>query len=76
MSFNLEIKRELSSLKDFKAWSGGAEVLETLNDEEVNYLENYLQEVCTNGIDETGLNDFLWFEACDILEEAGLRNED
>lgn len=67
------------SLWDFNAWSGGLTKLEDLKAHPAafNYIEQFLEELCSYyNVTDTDINDFLWFEMYDQLEEAGFVNED
>ena len=53
-------------LKDFKAWNGGKDALDRilelgLEDE----VQAYIEDIFPDGIEDTQLNDFLWFDAPD-----------
>ena len=69
-------------LRDFEFWSGGADNARKLNDSQFDYLDVILTESCTGGtgaIDETALNDIMWFEfewICEQLRAAGMPVED
>lgn len=62
-------------LMNFEFWSGAAVVAEEINNRD-NYaecweaLEQWLD--CGETLDETAVNDFVWFEALDLLQEWGL----
>lgn len=65
------IKKEITSFDEFNAWSGGADTLHRLReinqDEAVfEYLDGMFEEM-----DETELNDYLWFERDDISDYLG-----
>ena len=62
------------SLKDFEAWSGGEDTLDTLTDHEAAELEAILEEEYPDGIDETELNDILRFERDWIAELLGFND--
>lgn len=64
-----------SSLRDFKAWAGGAETLKELNLDEIDIIEEGITE-CNEGseLTETEINDFLWFETDVIAEWLGYDN--
>ena len=66
----MKITEEIS-LRDFKGWSGAVDTLNTLTDEQKDELEANLEELWPDGIDETNLNDFLWFENDAIAEWLG-----
>lgn len=62
--YSLEI-----SLKDFHFWDGAAARRQLLTDRELDIIESCLPELLSEsddedfpGVDETELNDFLWFE--------------
>ena len=64
------------SLKDFEAWSGGAQTLEYLTDKEIIEVEAMINDIFPNGATETQINDFLWFEDDMIAEWLGYENFD
>lgn len=66
------------NLSDFNAWSGAKETMRTLEALEdvsicdvFNELERAIEEVYGDGLSETELNDFLWFETDLIAEWLG-----
>lgn len=65
------------NLRDFKAWSEAIntknKILEAEKDEE---FEEYINECFPNGIDETTLNDILWFDNETIYEILGIDYEE
>lgn len=69
----MKITKEIS-LKDFEAWSGAKDTLNELTESECEQLESILEDVHPDGIDETSLNDILWFENDWIAECLGYRN--
>lgn len=60
-----------TSLKDFEFWSGAKDTAEYLTDEEFDIIENLLEDAYPDGLDETALNDFFWFEDDTIAEWLG-----
>lgn len=70
--FTIAEYNDFNSIIDFPAWSGG---LQTLNIVKIKGLENELQELfeatfdLSEPIEETELNDWLWFEV--DLDELG-----
>lgn len=67
------------ALFDFPAWSGAVENLDVLCDHPMayDYIEEFINDYADCGIEsitDTWINDLLWFELFDILEEAGLYN--
>ncbi len=66
-------------LCEFHAWSSGlANLLELeFHPAAFDYIENYIDSLCEeDDRTETDINDILWFEMYDILEEAGFVNEE
>lgn len=65
------------SISDFKAWSGAVDtqqrIIEENKEEEFDQL---IEELYPDGIDETQLNDILWFEEDWIFENLGISLED
>lgn len=59
------------SLNDFDFWSGAKDTVKYLTEDEINQIENMLEECFSNGINETDINDFFWFEADTIAEWLG-----
>jgi hypothetical protein len=67
----MKITQEINSIENFDAWQGGlqrkTEIIEAeLIDEYNAYLEEILPE---EGVTDTHLNDILWFETDDWLQE-------
>lgn len=50
------------SLNNFEFWSGAKDTAKYLTPEELDTIEGILEEVCPEGMDETEINDFFWFE--------------
>lgn len=61
-------------LKDFDAWSGAVDTLNALKDDQISILESILENEYPDGIDETHLNDFLWFENDTIADWLGFKS--
>lgn len=66
----MKITKE-TSLENFEAWSGGADTLNELTAEECEQLEPIIEDLYPDGMDETQLNDLLWFERDTIAEWLG-----
>lgn len=68
------------SLADFKFWSGAVttadRIWEERGTEGWNELEAILEDLYPDGIDETDLNDLLWFDADTVYEWLGIDEED
>ena len=69
----MKITKEIS-LRNFEGWSGAVDTLNTLTDEQKDALEANLEELDPDGMDETILNDFLWFENDTIAEWLGFED--
>lgn len=67
-------------LGDFKFWSGAEatadRIWEEKGEEGWEQLEAILEDLYPDGIDETQLNDLLWFDAETVYEWLGIGNED
>ena len=60
-----------TSLTNFEFWSGAKDTVKYLTDEELETIETMLEDIYPDGIDETELNDFFWFEDDTIAEWLG-----
>ncbi len=56
------------ALKDFDFWSGAADCVKYLTEDELNTIENTLEELYPDGMNETELNDLFWFDEDTIAE--------
>ena len=65
-----------TSLENFEAWSGGKDTKDALSHSELEKLEQHIEELYPDGMTDTELNDFLWFEREMIAELLGYRNAD
>lgn len=64
------------SLENFEAWSGGKDTMDALSHSDLEKLEQHLEELNPDGMTDTELNDFLWFERDTIADLLGYRNAD
>ena len=69
----MKITSEIS-LEDFEAWSGGRDTLDVLTSDQCSTLESIIEDMYYDGIDETQLNDILWFEKDNIADWLGFRD--
>lgn len=69
------VKKEMN-VYNFEFWSGGADTVEELTSEELETVWNYLEETNEDGMDETAINNFFWFERDFIAELLGFNNFD
>lgn len=60
-------------IDNFNPWSGAVSTWETIQEEnKVSDLELLLEDLYPNGIDETKLNDLLWFESDWLYGQLGI----
>ena len=59
------------SLRDFDFWSGAKDTVKYLTPCELDQIESILDECYPDGMDETAINDFFWFEEDTIAEWLG-----
>ena len=72
----MQVYKEIS-LEDFEWWSGAKDTAEKITEAGAwEELEAILEELYPEGIDETTLNDLLWFESDWILETLGISTDD
>lgn len=65
------------TLLDFDAWSGAIYTKDKIIEEgKEDEFEALIEELYPDGIDETGLNDLLWFEDKWIFETLGITDEE
>lgn len=64
------------SLNDFDFWSGAVDTVNYLTYEEIEQIEGMLDELYPDGMDETSINDFFWFEDDMIAEWLGYSSFD
>ncbi len=80
----MTIKKEMSltGFGGFEFWSGAADRVQHLTDEELDTIERVLVAEYPDGITETELNDLFWFDfdfICELIgetEESVLNRED
>lgn len=61
----------------FKPWSGAISTYETiLEADKLEEFESLIDELYPEGIEETKLNDILWFEPEFILESLGMETDE
>lgn len=60
----------INSIAEFKAWSGAVDRLEWIIDHGYeDYFTQLVEDYFGEEVDETTLNDFLWFEADEYIQE-------
>ena len=50
------------SLSNFNFWSGAKDNAAELTDSQLDILESILEDIYPDGMDETAINDFFWFD--------------
>ena len=50
------------SLTNFEFWSGAKDTVKYLTDDEIETIESMLEELNPDGMSETEINDFFWFD--------------
>ena len=60
-----------TSLRDFNFWLDGADNANCLTYEQLDIIEDILTDIYPDGIDETQLNDLMWFDEDLIAEWLG-----
>ena len=66
----MKLYRE-ESIRNFDFWSGAKDTAKYLTEDEMNTIEEMLEELYPDGMSETELNDFFWFEDDTIAEWLG-----
>ena len=74
-AYTMKIYSE-TSLRNFEFWSGGAETAKYLTFEELDTIESMLEDIYPDGMDETDINDFFWFDDDTIAEWLGYSDFD
>jgi hypothetical protein len=61
-----------TTLTNFKFWSGAEDNASCLTYAELEELDSLLEELYPEGMEETQLNDLMWFEFDSVCELLGL----
>ena len=64
------------NLRNFKFWCGAKDNAETLTSEQLDMVESILEDACPDGMKETKINDFFWFDFDTIREWLGIEEEE
>lgn len=59
-------------LRDFKFWSGAQDTVAELTNDQLDQLEEMLEDANPDGMTDTQINDFFWFERDTIRDWLGL----
>lgn len=70
----MKLTRE-ETLRNFEFWSGAADRVKYLTENELDTIEAELEELYPDGMDETYLNDMFWFDFDFICELIGTDEE-
>lgn len=65
-----------TSIREFNFWSGAKDTVKYLTLEEFDSVESILDDLYPEGISETDLNDFFWFDNDTIAEWLGYHDFD
>lgn len=71
----MKLYRE-ESLSRFEFWSGAKDTVKYLTESELDTIESYLDELYPEGMTDTEINDFFWFEDDTIAEWLGYNDFD
>lgn len=64
------------NLYDFEAWSGAVSTRDRIIEEDkADEFKMLIEELYPDGIDETQLNDILWFDSDWVFEKLGINDE-
>ncbi|MER2008819.1 MAG: hypothetical protein ABS939_15315 [Psychrobacillus sp.] len=58
-------------LINFNFWSGASDTVNYLTHDELNTIEGMLEELHEDGMSDTEVNDFFWFETETIADWLG-----
>jgi hypothetical protein len=65
------------SIAEFEAWSGAINTKDQIIEAgKADEFDAYIEDLYPNGIDETTLNDILWFDCDSILQELGIEEDE
>lgn len=70
----MKITTDVCSWNDFDFWSGAAATVKYLTADEVESVIAQLEEIYPEGMTDTELNDFFWFETDCIAQMLGYDN--
>ena len=63
-------------LENFEFWSGARYLADKLTSKEFDIIEELLEELYPDGMEETEINDFFWFDGDTIAQALGYEDED
>jgi len=73
----MKVTNDNVTLQDFKAWSGAVDTKERiLNEGKGEEFGSLIEELYPDGLEETALNDILWFEEDWLYESLGIKDDE
>jgi hypothetical protein len=69
----MTIRNEIS-IANFDFWAGAKYTAKTLTLEQLDIIDAMLEELCPDGMTETELNDFFWFDTDTIADWLGFED--
>jgi hypothetical protein len=73
----MKVTNDNVTLQDFKAWSGAVDTKERiLNEGKGEEFGSLIEELYPDGLEETALNDILWFEEDWLYESLGIEDDE
>ena len=63
-------------LENFEFWLGARYLADKLTSKEFDIIEELLEELYPDGMEETEINDFFWFDGDTIAQALGYEDED
>lgn len=73
----MKIIREYEGIENFDAWNDARYTKDRIIEEgKADEFDNFVESYFDGEVDETELNDFLWFEDEFIFEELGISSDD
>lgn len=64
------------NLRNFEFWSGAKDNANELTSAQLDEVENILEDMYPDGMSETEINDFFWFDFDTIKEWLSITNEE
>ena len=72
----MKVFREIT-IGEFEPWSGAVDTYDLIiNNDKEDEFDALIEELYPEGIDETQLNDILWFDDEWVLESLGIESEE
>jgi hypothetical protein len=72
----MKVINENLSITDFEAWSGAIHTKQTIiYNNKQNDFDFMIEELYTDGLTDTALNDLLWYDSDWVLEQLGIEIE-